>query len=362
VIERRFSRRAVLGGMLGGAAGAGLHGAMDGAAAAQAERHRPGRLRILVATNEPWGTYHVAPLLAEAARRGWRLTQLVPDYAGVAPDDPVPVATPDDAPPADLLVVTGAGDWPADCAARFRRLPLAASALAYQQPVEAPRARELRHRIRLFTASSPAEGRAFAHYFGTRRPVRPVGSPQTDNLPPRQPEPGLVLVLTSVTHPDATGEAAPGTELLLSATERLAAAGRRILVGLHPREDRGLWDRWQISDVPSVTASARAQAAIGIPGTVFPLVTAVGTPVVGCTDPELSVPDYLLAVCSSTIDDPAEAVAAVAEARLPDPATLADAVGPVGGSAARLLDAWRERLPGGGHAGSRITGEAVSTT
>jgi hypothetical protein len=341
------SRRLLLGGMLAGAAGAltvGEAAAAAAAGAAGAAGALTGRpLRVLLATNEPWGTYHVKPLLPEANRRGWRVTQLVPDYTQIAPDDPVPVATPDDAPHADLLVVTGAGDWPADCAARFRRLPLMASALAYQQPAEAPRARELRSRVRLFTASSPAEGRAFGRYFGTRRPIRTVGSPQTDNLPPRRPEPGLVLVLTSVTRPDETGDAAPGTELLLASAERLAAAGKRILVGLHPREDRGLWDQYEISAVPSVEASARAEAAIGIPGTVFPLVAAVGTPLVGCADPELTVPDYLLDVCSATIDDPAEALAAVDAAELPDPAVLADAVGPIGGSAARLLDAWRER-------------------
>ncbi len=149
-----------------------------------------------------------------------------------------------------------------------------------------------------------------------------------------------MLVLTSVTHPDGTGGAAPGTELLLASAERLAAAGKRILVGLHPREDRALWSRYEISAVPSLQASARAEAAIGIPGTVFPLVAAVGTPLVGCTDPALTVPDYLRAVCSSTITDPAAAVSAVDGARLPDAATLADAVGPVGGSARRLLDAW----------------------
>ncbi len=328
----------MLGGLLGGSAGAAL-----GGSAAWARHSRP--LRVLVATNEPWGTYHVAPLLDEAGRRGWHLTQLVPDYAGVAPGDPVPVATPGDAPHADLLVVTGAGDWPADCAARFRRLPLVASALAYQQPAEAPRARELRRRIRMFTSSSAAEGRAFARYFGTRRPVRVVGSPQTDDLPRRRPESGLVLVLTSVTHPDQTGDAAPGTELLLDAAEALAAAGKRILVGIHPREDRSLWERYEISADPSVTASARAEAAIGIPGTVFPLVAAVGTPLVACTDPELSVPDYLVSVCSGTIDEAADAVAAVNAAHLPDRATLSDAVGPVGGSGDRLLNAWRERVP-----------------
>ncbi|WP_030431195.1 hypothetical protein [Allokutzneria albata] len=319
-----LSRRTVLGGALAVALGGG------------SARGR----RILVATNEPWATYHVKPLLAEAARHGWRLTQLVPDYAKVTPGDPVPVATPADAPRADLLVVTGAGDWPADCVARFRRTRVAARALAYQVPVEAPRAKEIRPRLRVITASSPAEARAFGAYLGTKRRIEVVGSPQTDDLPQRVPEKDLVLVLTSVTHPDGTGSAAPGTELLLAATERLAAAGKRVLVGLHPRENRRLWEKYEISSVSSLAASARAEAAIGIPGTVFPLIAAVGTPLVGCTDPALSVPDYLRAVCSSTIADAGQAVAAIVSARLPDAATLADAVGPIGGSARRLLTEW----------------------
>ncbi|HEY3684652.1 MAG TPA: hypothetical protein VGL93_16580 [Streptosporangiaceae bacterium] len=338
------ARRALLAGGLG-LAGAVAAGGPAGAAA----RARGGR-RVLVATNEPWGTYHVQPLLAEAARRRWRLTQLVPDLSQIAAGDPVPVATLDDLlagphgrrhPDAyDLLVVAGADDWPLECAARLRHLPMAASSLAYLGPDEAPGARRLRGRLRVITSSSAAESRAFAGYLGTRRRIRVVGSPQTDGLPARAPEDGLALVLTSVTHPDATGAAAPGTELLLASAARLADAGWHILVGLHPREDRTLWERYEIADVPSVTASARAQVAIGIPGTVFPLVAAVGTPVVGCVDPALNVPKYLLDVCSSTISDAAEATTAATGAYLPSADVLADAVGPIGGSAARLLSAW----------------------
>jgi hypothetical protein len=336
-----LSRRAVLGGAL---ASAGVI-ALGGTAAASPRRDR---LRVLIATNEPWGTYHVQPLLAEAGRRGWRLTQVVPDMSQIKPGDPVPTATPETAPPADLLVVAGAGDWPVEVAGRFRRLPLAASGLAYLGPQEAAGAKGLRPRLREITADSPAAARALAGYLGTRRKVRVVGSAQTDDLPERAPEPGLTLILTSVTHPDQTGGAAPGTELLLAAAERLQAAGRRILVGLHPREDPALWDRYEISDVPSLQASARAEAAIGIPGTVFPLIAAVGTPLVGCVDPALTVPDYLLAVCSSTIDDAALAESAVAGARLPDAETLRDAIGPVGGSAGRLFDAWSKAARGHG--------------
>ncbi|MGP4020658.1 hypothetical protein [Saccharopolyspora sp. 5N708] len=332
--QASLTRRAVLGGAL---AGAGLI-AVGGTAAASR------KVRVLIATNEPWGTYHVEPLLAEAARRRWQLTQLVPDFSQIAPDDPVPTAVPDAAGHADLLVINGAEDWPADCAARFRRLPLVASSLAYLDPVEAARAKQVRPRLRAITSSSPAESRAFGEYLGTHRKIQVVGSPQTDALPQRAPEPGLVLVLTSVTHDDDTGDAAPGTELLLAAAEQLQAAGKRILVGLHPREDPALWSRYEISDVPSLQASARAEAAIGIPGTVFPLIAAVGTPVVGCTDPALTVPDYLLSVCSTTIDDPAKALSAVDKAQLPDQKTLADAVGPIGGSANRLLNTWSRAI------------------
>ncbi|WP_433428834.1 hypothetical protein [Nonomuraea sp. CA-141351] len=333
-----LSRRSLLAGAL---SGAGL--TVLGGTAAQAATVRSRRTpRVLIATNEPWGTYHAAPLLPEARRQGWEITQLVPDLSGIKPGDPVPVVTPDQVQSADLLVVTGAGDWPAECAARFRKLPLIASSLAYQLPVEAPRAKEFRDRLRAITASSPAEAKVFDDYLGTRRPITVVGTPQTDDLPRHSPEPGTVLVLTSVTKSSSTGGSAPGTELLLAAAGRLAAAGKHILVGLHPREDRSLWEQYEISSVPSVQASARAEAAIGIPGTVFPVVAAVGVPLVGCTDPGLRIPDYLLSVCSHTITTADEAVTAVAEAKPVSREVLYEAVGPVGGSARRLLKVWRK--------------------
>ncbi|MGP4095361.1 hypothetical protein [Nonomuraea sp. KM90] len=340
VIDRGLSRRSLLAGLVGGA-GATVLGA---GVPAQAQA-RPGggkAPRVLIATNEPWGTYHSAPLLPEARRLGWDLVQLVPDRSGIKPGDPVPVALPGEVTEADLLVVTGAGDWPADCAATFPRLPMVASSLAYQLPVEAPRAKEFRGRLRAITASSPAEAKVFDDYLGTRRPIEVVGTPQTDDLPRHAPEAGTVLVLTSVTRSSETGGSAPGTELLLAAADRLAAAGKHILVGLHPREDRSLWERYEISTVASVQASARAEAAIGIPGTVFPVVAAVGVPLVGCTDPRLQIPGYLLSVCTHTITSADDAVTAVESAEPVSRKVLYEAVGPVGGSARRLLKVWRK--------------------
>lgn len=330
-LPRRRLLRAAL--VAGGALAAGA------CAAPVADR---GGLRVLIATNEPWGTYHAEPLLAEVERRGWTLTQLVPDPSGIEADERVPVAVPGAFPGADLLVVTGAGDWPADCLGQLPDLPVVASSLAYLTPEEAPRAVEVRARVRAATASSTAEAESFRAHLGLATDVRVVGSAQTDDLPLRSPDRGAVLVLTSVTREDATGAAAPGAQLLLDSARRLADAGRRVVVGLHPREDRALWSDYEISPVRSVQAAAAAEVAIGIPGTVFPLVAAVGTPLVGCVDPALEIPGYLRSVCSAVIDDAAAAVPAVVEVRPLAPDVLAAAVGPVGGSAARLLDAWGE--------------------
>lgn len=331
----RLNRRTLLTGATAGVASIGL------GSTAQAHRLQPRRHpRVLVATNEPWGTYHVDDLLSEVRRRGANLTQLVPDLSQIDPTDPVPVATLEEAPDADLLVLAGADEWPATCAGRFRTMPRALSAFAYLGPEQGEYAHVVRRGARLVTAVSPAAARSFGSYLGIGRPPRVLGDPQTDALPEHSPEADTVLVLTSVTYPDDTGDAAPGTQLLLDSAARLADVGKHIVVGLHPREDPRLWNEYEISDVDSVDASARAEVAIGIPGTVFPLVAAVGTPVVGCVDAGLDVPDYILGVCSSTIDTAGDAVGAVGGAELPDEATLADAVGPVGGSSARVLDAW----------------------
>ncbi|MGH3587664.1 MAG: hypothetical protein ACRDQ0_15210, partial [Pseudonocardia sp.] len=145
----RFSRRRLLRTALLAGGAATLGACTSGPAPVPAPQRPP--LRVLIATNEPWGTYHAEPLLPEIRRRGWTLTQLVPDRSEIDADEPVPVATVDAAPDADLLVVTGAGDWPADCVARLPDLPVVASSLAYLTPEETPRAPEVRPRVRAAT-------------------------------------------------------------------------------------------------------------------------------------------------------------------------------------------------------------------
>ena len=300
------------------------------------------RLRIAVATNEPWGAYHVEHVAEEVAQRGGEIQLIVPDLSEVdeeASVESVPLdeANPDDY---DLLVVNGAEEWPVEVAEEFQELPIVASSTAYLRPEEAEHAERLRPRLAGITASSPAERETFAVYFGVpEEDIDVVGVPELDDTPDWSPEPETVLILTSVTHPDETGGAAPGTELLLEAAHALDEEGYDILVGLHPREDESLWNDFDIAQEGSVEASVRASRAVGIPGTVFPRIAAVGTPLVAVMDSELEVPEYLLSTAETaeTVD---EVLAAVDGAQPLSQEALDYVVGPLGAAAEQLVDAW----------------------
>lgn len=319
--------------------------------AAPAFAARP--LRVLVATNEPWGTYHVKPLLDEAAGARpagrWRIASVVPDLSAVRADDPVeavPLANAAAWSP-DLLVVNGATDWPEQVARALPHLPVVASSLAYLTAAEAAGAASIRPRLVAMTAGSSAEAEVFAGHLGvSKRRIEIVGSPVLDDLPAYKPESGTVLIATSVTRSSTTGGSAPGAQLLLDTADALAAQGKRIRVGLHPREDRSLWDRFEIASEGTLAASASAEVTVGIPGSVFPQIAALGSPLVGTVADGLATPDYILALCAQA-RTVTEAVTAVGRADVPSKAELTAAIGPIGGSGDRLWKAWRKAsVPG----------------
>ncbi|XVX20393.1 hypothetical protein ACQP1U_00515 [Actinomycetota bacterium] len=311
--------------------------------AAPALAHRP--LRVLVATNEPWGTYHIKALLDEAAAaRRWEIALVVPDRSQLKPGDPVPAVTLAEAAAwgADLLVVNGATAWPTQVVQTLTGLPVVASSLAYLRPVEEPGAAIIRPRLVAMTAGSSEEAKVFAAHFGVDPSrVQVVGNPALDDLPPYTPVAGTALIVTSVTKSSVTGGSAPGAQLLLDSAAALAAAGWHIRVGLHPREDASLWSAYEIATEGTLLASAKAEVAIGIPGSVFPSIAAVGCPLVGVVDPALTVPAYILSLCAQARTVP-EVLAAAGAQWLPPASVLKASVGPVGGSGDRLWKVWRK--------------------
>lgn len=301
-------------------------------------------LRVAVATNEPWGAYHVDDVADDAEAQGGTVELIVPDMSEADEESPVESVPLEQTDPADydLLVVNGAEEWPAEVVREMEDLPVMASSTAYLRAEEAPYAEEIRPRLTAATASSYAEQETFAVYFGIDADdIEVVGVPELDNIPNREVQPETVLMLTSVTHPDETGGAAPGAELLLDAAHALSDEGYEILVGLHPREDETLWDEFEFAEEGSVEASARAEVAVGIPGSVFPKVAAVGTPLIGAVDPELDIPEYLTATgpMAESVDEILEA----AEGAEPlSQNEVAYVVGPLGDAGPNLVTAWAE--------------------
>lgn len=316
--------------------------AHSGAEESDVEVAEETELRVAVATNEPWGAYHVDYIADDIEAHGGTMELIVPNMSEVDDESLVESVPLDeaDATDYDLLVVNGAEEWPAEVVREFENLPVMASSTAYLRAEEAPYAKEIRPRLTAATASTYAEQETFAVYFGIGEDeIDVVGVPELDDTPERDPQPGTVLILTSVTHPDETGGSAPGAELLLDAADALNDEGYQILVGLHPREDKSLWEKFKIAEEGSVEASARADVAVGIPGSVFPKVAAVGTPLVGTIGPELDVPEYLTATgeMSESVD---QVLTAVETAKPLSQTDLDHVVGPLGQAGPDLVAAW----------------------
>ena len=82
---------------------------------------------------------------------------------------------------------------------------------------------------------------------------------------------------------------------------------------------------------------------MGIPGSVFPRIAAIGCPLVGVVADGLTVPDYILALCAQ-VRSAEEAVAAAEAKWRPGEAALTAAVGPIGGAGERLWRYWQKAV------------------
>ena len=230
------------------------------------------KFSVLVATNEPYGSYHIASMVSYVKGHGGRIALVSPDLDHRMGDG-VDVITVDQAAEwgADLLVVTGATPWPIAVIQHLDSLPVVASSMAYLNPMEAEGAMSVRDRLVGATAQSSAESAVFATHWGIpKHDITVVGNPQLDGLPAYRPEENTVLVATSVTHQSETGSCAPGTDLLMRTAEALHNHGYRVRVGLHPRENPSLWSNFEIDTEGTVRAAETAKVVVGIPGSVFP--------------------------------------------------------------------------------------------
>lgn len=305
-------------------------------------------MRIVVATAEPRGAYHLAPL-AQAINayrdEGVDVTHLLPYPED--PQGPVGVKCTADISVlhgADRVVVTGGSlsAWTAlvveSCVTN--RLPVAFSELASvpAQPSDSPHGGS----FAAATALSVDGARCVSkHHNIPLERIVVTGTPQLDGLPAWEPVSGRVLLLS-------TSDAATRDPdlVLVAAGKVLRDLGHDVVVRLHPREDPAPWEGFVVSRADSVLTDAHhSEVVVGYPGSVHVVVAALGCPVVAVA-PTRELGAVLTAAQKRAI--PAhtsglkDTLEAVTDAALPDCAAVADVVGPVGGSARRVVSAWSE--------------------
>lgn len=351
---------------------------------------------IYVATNEPNGTHHTRELARAAEPRpGVEVVHVVEDRAQVpaAEQDRVTTVRLAMPGPDDVLVVNGAAgsnavrgktptdarvsdgsSFPVECALheKFAKLPLVASSLAYLPPWPMPEAHKIRDRLVAITATGESEADTFLSAMGLRgHPVEIVGSVHTDDLPPWNPDPpkegtrGKVLLIGNV-----IGRT-PGAELTYWAACVLRKHDYEVVIRRHPGETL-TYPGFAIDDSRGVDAAAKADYIVGGPGSLLGPMAAlsytppdkprVGPKIVGIIPPDFGIPDYLRNLCSVWISDDLstepmrQARRLAGDEKAPDyekelvdameragPAgaqAVEDAVGPIGGSADRILDVW----------------------
>lgn len=297
----------------------------------------------MIATAEPLGSYHLESLHTEmraASANGHGFCHLIPypePVQGRGWDDTTSALSVLEH--ADLVVITGGGftAWSELVARRCQQLGVrfVVSELAYGAQPDG-----LNHpKPYAVSALSPAGAENLARYHEI--PVNDIvvtGTPLLDAMPPWQPEPGRVLVLSSVDVPSRDPD-----RVLMAFADTLMKQGHEIVVRCHPREDPSLWAGYVLDESPSVVLAARhAELVIGYPGSAHPIVAALGVPVIAVA-PTQALRDALPPAQASVIPTWAHGLSdleKLADARSTSQEYIEYANGPIGGSAKRMVSFW----------------------
>jgi len=290
---------------------------------------------VLLATAEPFGVYHLAPVFAHAAPpAGVSFVHLLPYPDAVQGAAAVPsLADFSLLARADLLVLCGGGFSPwLELLARHAAsigLPLRYTQLARRGsvvPAGLP--------VRRATVWTELEADFFADAFPAAD-LRVVGNPILDEPPASTPRvPGSLLVLST------ENPAIPDPQSCLPRLAAdLAAEGRTVRVRLHPRETGSRWEDVECLRDGSFAAQVdAADLVVAYDGSLPLLAAARGARVCCFSAPGQAVPDPLPLL--PRVHDEFSVRAALHDLPTIPPEALIPFVGPFPGAAQRIMQAW----------------------
>lgn len=293
---------------------------------------------IVIATAEPYGAYHLTPFsstdLAEKA------IHLIPHGDTTQGTSSIPVSSDRTIlKDASLLVITGGSisEWTEELAreANSLNIPVVLSELAYT-----PDFTETAPDIKLagITAGAPSGKRRYSHYLNVpEENITITGHPLLDDATDHTPAPKdyqRILLISSV------GLPVGATTTLKEATIELGMITPDIHVRLHPREDHHLWTEYEVNHGTTLIEDLRnTDIVVGSPGTAYVAAAALNIPIVTlkeATHPQ--VPEELIA--ASKVCTIKTLLETVQTATATSPEIREDIVGPLGGSAQRMVAYW----------------------
>ena len=301
---------------------------------------------IVIATCEPRGAYHLAPLAGALSNSPHKFVHLVP-YPEPVQGKPVADVTSnlEVIETCDRVVVTG-GTLSAWTELVCRYATALGKPVLYSELANVAQAVPIDPRIpiSLATALSTDGKDSVSHYLRMSH-VSITGTPALDSLPDWRPVPGRALLLSTVSMTQSDPSLA-----LLGVAVALHKRGWDVRVRTHPREDRSPWDAFNIVDSETQAESAAsAQVVIGYPGSAHVLAAAVGVPVIALSPTVMHASIFTkrqaAAMCAHarSVD---EVLGLINSVGAPDPALVAAVVGPIGGAAERMVSLWTGPLLG----------------
>lgn len=297
-------------------------------------------MHVTIATAEPRGAYHLAPLREALVASAANFTHLIPYQEQVQGQPAVPTSSSIRAlTGCDRLVVTGGvfSAWTELVTQHAVALgiPVVFTELAY---VGTPPPHQSTIPFLATTALSPDSAPVLKEYLGSGTPTV-TGIPALDDLPSWRPVDRQVLLLSTSDSVTRDRE-----HTLIQLAHKLRDSGWHVRVRTHPREDVAIWDGFDVvKDETQAVSAASAQVVIGYPGSAHVLAAAVGPPVIAL-EPSPSFKKILtprqyrvMAATTTGISDTLDLIRTVH----PCPkSALGDVVGPLGGAAQRIVSCW----------------------
>jgi hypothetical protein len=301
-------------------------------------------MKVVVATAEPRGAYHLTPLAGALKMNAASFFHLVPypepvqGTASIEVVSQLPIIN-----DCDRVVITGGTFSPwTELVARYAvslGKPVVFSELAY---VGNPAPVVPHVPIALATALSADGASSLTHYLGAPH-VSVTGTPTLDQLPAWTPAPKRALLLST------SDMATRDPDLVLLGTARaLQGRGWEVKVRPHPREDLAPWNGISVvEDETQAESASLAQIVIGYPGSAHVLAVAVGVPVIALS-PNAALAavftEQQAAAMSGHAQSVADVLGLIDVVKAPDQVLVEAVVGPVGGAAQRIVDLWTSEL------------------